>query len=88
MTTTLNISAEAMARVRQLALRRGGTLGEIASELILTARQPEEAPPVRNGVPLFPSRDSEAADLGLVNTLRDTDFGNAPQWFDDLRHSM
>ena len=46
MTTTLNISAEAMARVRQLALQRGVTLGEIASELILTARQPEAAPPV------------------------------------------
>ena len=47
MTTTLNISAAAMARVRRLALQRGVTRGEIASELILTARQPEEAPPVR-----------------------------------------
>ena len=73
MAATLNISAAAMARLRQLALQRGVTLGEIASELILTARQPEEAPPVRNGVPLFPSRDGEAADLRLVNTLRDAD---------------
>ena len=73
MRTTLNISAEAMARVRQLAEQRGATLGSIVSELVLKALQPDEAPTVRNGVPLFPVHQTETADLGLVNQLRDED---------------
>ena len=72
MRTTLRISAEAMARVRRLARQRGATPGEIASELILQALPPG-APPVRNGVPLFPAHDGESPDLDLVNRLRDTD---------------
>ena len=65
MRTTLNISAEAMARVRQLAQQRGATLGEIASELILKAVQPSDSGPVRNGVPLFYACDGDAPDLEL-----------------------
>ena len=53
MRTTLNISAEAMAKVRQLAQQRARPLGEIVSELILEALRPQQAPPIRNGVPLF-----------------------------------
>lgn len=76
MRTTLNLSAEALARVRQLAQQRRKTLGAIASELILQALEPEEAPEVRNGVPLFPEREDHghegaAPDLHLVNRLRD-----------------
>ncbi len=76
MRTTLNLSAEALARVRQLAQQRRKTLGAIASELILQALEPEEALDVRNGVPLFPVRaghgqEGVAPDLDLVNRLRD-----------------
>ena len=76
MRTTLNLSAEALARVRQLAQQRGKTLGTVASELILQALEPEEAPPVRNGVPVFAAagggaRDDAAPDVRLVNRLRD-----------------
>lgn len=71
MRTTLNISAEAMARVRQLAEQRGDTLGAVVSELLLKALEPEETPPVRNGVPLYPAHPYETADLDLVNRLRD-----------------
>ena len=71
MRTTLNISAEAMAKVRQLAEQRGATLGAVVSELLLKALQPEEAPPVRNGVPLYPAHPYETADMDLVNLLRD-----------------
>ena len=53
MRTTLNLSTEALAKVRQLAQQRRKTLGAIASELILQALEPREAPEVRNGVPLF-----------------------------------
>ena len=71
MRTTLNISAEAMAKVRQLAEQRGVTLGAVVSELVLKALEPEEGPAVRNGVPLFPVHSHETADLELVNQLRD-----------------
>lgn len=73
MMTTLTVSAKAMARVRQLARQRGATPDEIASELILKALPPPEAPPVRNGVPLFPAHDGNAPGLELVNRLRDVD---------------
>ena len=40
------------------------------------ALEPEEAPPVRNGVPVFPAtgvstREDAAPDVRLVNRLRD-----------------
>ena len=73
MRTTLNISAEAMAKVRLLADQRGATLGAVVSELLLKALQPGEPPPVRNGVPLYPAHRHETADLDLVNRLRDDD---------------
>ncbi|MDE0024200.1 MAG: hypothetical protein OXP69_07275 [Spirochaetaceae bacterium] len=69
----MNISAEAMAKVRQLSEQRGATLGAVVSELLLKALQPDEAPPVRNGVPLYPAHASATADLELVNRLRDAD---------------
>ena len=76
MRTTLNLSAEALAHVRQLAQQRRKTLGAIASELILEALEPAKAATVRNGVPIFaPPADfaSEGPDpdLELVNRLRD-----------------
>ena len=76
MRTTLNLSADAMAAVRQLAHQRGKTLGAVASELILQALRPEETPPVRNGVPVFSppagaTSDVAPPDLDLVNRLRD-----------------
>ena len=71
MRTTLNISAEALAKVRQLAQQRARPLGEIVSELIMEALEPKQAPAVRNGVPLFPAQPGAPPDLELVNRLRD-----------------
>ena len=71
MRTTLNLSAEALAKVRQLAQQRRTTLGAVASELILKALQPASGPAVRNGVPIFPAQEGTAPDLHLVNRLRD-----------------
>ena len=78
MRTTLNLSTEALAKVRQLAQQRHKTLGAIASELILRALEPEEAPAIRNGVPVFAARpdvtdEGASPDLELVNRLRDQD---------------
>lgn len=65
-----------MAKVRLLAAQRQETLGAVASELILKALEPKEAPEVRNGVPLLSVRSPlppgvSAPDLELVNRLRD-----------------
>ncbi len=54
MRTTLNLSNEALTKVRQLAQQRCETIGAVASELILRALEPESAPMVRNGAPCFP----------------------------------
>lgn len=76
MRTTSNLFAEALAKVRQLARRRCETIGAVASKLTLRALEPEGAPKVRNGVPVFPI-DTESGyegappDLALVNRLRD-----------------
>ena len=67
----MNLSAEALAKVRQLAQQRRTTLGAVASELILKALQPASGPAVRNGVPIFPTQEGPAPDLHLVNRLRD-----------------
>ena len=78
MRTTLNLSTEALAKVRQLARQRHKTLGAIASELILRALEPEEAPAIRNGVPVFAAQqdatdEGAPPDVELVNRLRDQD---------------
>ena len=76
MRTTLNLSAEALANLQLLARQRRDSLGAVASELILKALEPREAPHIRNGVPLFPARSesknqSAGPDLELVNRLCD-----------------
>lgn len=73
MRVTLNLSTEAMTKLRQLAQQRHATLGEVASELILKAPAPDCAPALRNGVPVFPSHHGTAPNLVLVNRLRDED---------------
>lgn len=74
MRTTLNLSTEALAKVRLLARQRRKTLGAVASELILQALEPRKAPAVRSGVPLFvadAADEGASPDLELVNRLRD-----------------
>ena len=71
MRTTLNLDPEALAKARLLSKQRGIPLGEIISELILQALRPRKNPPLRNGVPVFPSREGPHPNLDLVNRLRD-----------------
>ena len=76
MRTTLNLSAEALEKLRQFARQRCNAIGALASRLILRALEPAGAPKVRNGAPLFPTdvrTDYEGTppDLGVVNRLRD-----------------
>lgn len=76
MRMTLNLSAEALAKLRQFARQRCNAIGTLASRLILRALEPAGAPKVRNGAPLFPTdarTDYEGTppDLAVVNRLRD-----------------
>ena len=76
MRMTLNLSSEAIAKVRQLALERRLPMGVVASELILQALEARKPPRVRNGVPLFSSQacaggKAPPPGLALVNRLRD-----------------
>ena len=71
MRAALNLSAEALAKLRHIAQQRGRILGEVASEPILKALQPESTADVRNGVPVLPAQEGPAPDLRLVNRLRD-----------------
>ena len=71
----MNIAAPVLARVRRLAEQRSETLEAVVFDLLVKALELEEAQaqPVRNGVPLFPAHPHAAADLELVNRLRDSD---------------
>ena len=78
MRTTLNLSAEAVTKVQQLAQQHCKTTGAVASELILRALEPDGSPTVRNGVPLIPvdmgtEYEETPPDLAVVNRLRDSE---------------
>ena len=75
MRTTLNLSAEALAMVRRFARQRCKMIGAVASKLIVRALEPEGAPKVRNGVPVFPTDigtdyERPPPDVAVVNRLR------------------
>lgn len=74
MRTTLAIDDDVLAAAKHLAEREQKSIGEVISSL---ARQglskgSRAARPVRNGVPLLPSRKgAKPVTLDLVNQLRD-----------------
>jgi midasin (ATPase involved in ribosome maturation) len=74
MRTTLAIDDDVLAAAKHLAERQSKTLGEVISTLARNGLQPRlrNAPTVRNGVPLLPTRKGAApVTLELVNQLRD-----------------
>ena len=74
MRTTLAIDDDVLAAARHLAERERKTVGEVVSSLARQGlgRAGRGARPVRNGVPLLPTRKGGAAvTLELVNRLRD-----------------
>ncbi len=59
MRTTLNLDADVLRAVKELARLRGSTAGAILSELAreaLARERPQLDAEVRNGVPLLPAR--------------------------------
>lgn len=72
MRTTLDLDQDVLLTAKELARRRGVTLGKVLSDLAREAmtRQPRCA--VRSGVPLFPVRpDAGVVTPELVNRPRD-----------------
>ena len=74
MRTTLAIDDDVLAAARHLAQRERKSLGEVISALARSGldKGTRGARPVRNGVPLLPSRKGGTpVTLELVNRLRD-----------------
>lgn len=70
MLATLDIDADVLASVTELAQREGRSAGAVLSDLARRALDLRGAPRVRNGVTLFPRR-SGTPSMELVNRLRD-----------------
>ena len=74
MRTTLTIDDDVLAAARRLAEREHKSIGEVMSTLARQGlnRVTRSARPVRNGVPLLPTRKGGTrVTLDLVNQLRD-----------------
>ena len=70
--TTLEIDDDLVQVAKQLARKRGLTMGQVISELARAALEPKTRSTVRNGVPLFaPKPGARKPHLALVNRLRD-----------------
>ncbi len=72
MRTTLDLDEDIAQIARQLAEHRGGTMGQVISELARRGLEPKASPKMRNGVRLFtPKAGARKPHLALVNRLRD-----------------
>jgi hypothetical protein len=72
MRTTVDIEEDVLLAARELARRRGVSLGRALSELARQGLARAEAEGTRNGVPLFPvGAEARIVTPELVNQLRD-----------------
>lgn len=72
MRTTLDLDEDLILVAKQLAEQRRATMGQVVSQLMRKALEPQGTPRVRNGVPLFtPIAGAPKPSLSLVNQLRD-----------------
>jgi hypothetical protein len=73
MRTTLDVEADILQAVKELASARGTTAGKIISELARKGLEGPRTARVRNGVPLLARRPAGAPKptMKLVNGLRD-----------------
>ena len=71
--TTLDIDADVLQAVKELAEVRGVTAGQALSALIRQALTPDRPSRARNGIPVLPRRSPKAPrpTMKLVNELRD-----------------
>jgi hypothetical protein len=71
MRTTIDLDEDIHQATREIALRRGQTMGKVASDLIRKALTQREPLATRNGFPQFPNRPGVIVTMELVNRLRD-----------------
>jgi hypothetical protein len=70
--TTLDLEEDVLLAAKEIARRRGLTMGKVLSDLARQALTREASGAVRNGVPLFPVQPGAGVvTLELVNQLRD-----------------
>lgn len=72
MRTTLDIEEDVLLAAKDIARRRGASVGRVLSDLARQALTREDASAERNGLPLFPRQPgARMVTLELVNRLRD-----------------
>ena len=72
MRTTLDLDDDVLLAARELAQRRGVSIGKALSDIARHALARQEGVVTRNGVPLFPVHpEARVVTLELVNQLRD-----------------
>jgi hypothetical protein len=74
MRTTLELDDDLLGAARQLAKKRGVTLGRVISELVRQSLPATALPKFRNGVEVFVCKPGDPnIDMEIVNRLRDED---------------
>ena len=73
MRTTLDVDDDVLKAAKEMAAKRGTTVGKVLSDLARKALTPIRRRRVRNGVPLMPRRPkgSPRPTMEEVNRLRD-----------------
>ena len=72
MRTMLDLDDDVLLLVKEIARRRGVSVGKALSDLVRQALLRQESETTRNGVPLFPiGPESRLVTLEFVNRLRD-----------------
>ena len=72
MDTTLDLDEDILSAAKEIAHRRGQSIGRVLSELAREALTQETETTIRNGIPLFPVQENATlVTLELVNQLRD-----------------
>jgi hypothetical protein len=71
MRTTLDLEEDVLLRAKELARRRGVSIGKVISDLVRQALARSENSTMRNGVPLFPLQpDAQIVTPELVDDIR------------------
>ena len=72
MRTTIDLSEDVVLATKEIARRRGVSMGHVLSELARQALSSRDAKSTRDGVPLFPiAPEASVVTPDLVNRLRD-----------------
>jgi hypothetical protein len=72
MRTTIDLDDDLVVVAKELAGRRGMTMGQIVSDMFRKSLEPSASSRVRNGVPLFvPKKGAAKPSMALVNRLLD-----------------